>query len=562
MLFFFVSILHQIIFKNIDMTTIQNPVLKGFNPDPSICRVGNDYYIATSTFEWYPGVQIHHSTDLANWTLASRPLTRLSQLDMRGNPDSCGVWAPCLTHSDGKFYLIYTDTKSYQGDHKVCHNYLVTATDIDGPWSEPVYLNSSGFDPSLFHDDDGRKWLVNAQWDHRPEVSRSDKRPAKCFSGILLQEYSEAEQKLVGPIHNIYKGTSAGLVEGPHLYKRDGYYYLLTAEGGTFYAHTAGFARSKTIDGMYEGDPEGNFLTSWGYQQTSIRRAGHSCMTDTPTGELVLAHLCGRPLAHRGRSVLGRETALQKLVTNADGWPRLSTGKVYPEETVTFDGDAVQNLDLIDEYDDFSGTELRDVYQTLRQPIKEDVINLKDNPGQLKITGKEFICSLYEQALIARRQEHINYTATTALEFNPEKFQQMAGIASYYNTQKFIYLYVTANDDGQPELEVMMANMDGGSLSYPLGGGIPLPANQTIQLKINVQSDQWRAAYAATDATGDDIEWTDLGLVLDASILSDEFGGEHFTGAFVALCCQDASGANKEALFNHFSYKEYDVDAE
>ncbi len=540
------------------MTTIQNPVLKGFNPDPSICRVGCDLYIATSTFEWYPGVQIHHSNDLANWTLASRPLSRLSQLDMRGNPDSCGVWAPCLSHCKGKFYLIYTDTKFYQGDHKVCHNYLATAENIEGPWSEPTYLNSSGFDASLFHDDNGKKWLLNAEWDHRPESSRRDKRPSKYFSGILLQEYSESEQKLVGPIHNIYKGTVAGLVEGPHLYKRDGYYYLLTAEGGTFYAHTAGFARSSQVEGPYESDPEGNFLTSYGYQQTSIRRAGHACMSDTDDGEWVLAHLCSRPLAHRGRSILGRETSLQKLEINTDGWPRLATGKVYPEETVTFNGDAIQNLNLIDEYDDFSGEELRNVYQTLRQPLGEDVVSLREYPNKLRLVGKEFIGSLYEQALVARRQEHINYTATTALVFRPEKFQQMAGIASYYNSNKYIYLCVTSNDAGEPVLEVMMANMSG-SLSYPLAASVPLPAKQTIQLKIDVRADQWRAAYAVGDyRQGEEIEWTDLGLVLDCSILSDEFGGEHFTGAFVALCCQDASGANKPALFDYFSYCEYE----
>ena len=116
---------------------IRNPILKGFNPDPSICRTGNDYYIATSTFEWYPGVQIHHSRDLVNWRLVARPLNRASQLDLRGEPDSCGVWAPCLSHADGRFWLIYTDVKRYDGNFKDAHNYLVTAPAIAGPWSDP-----------------------------------------------------------------------------------------------------------------------------------------------------------------------------------------------------------------------------------------------------------------------------------------------------------------------------------------------------------------------------------------------------------------------------------------
>ncbi len=156
---------------------IRNPILPGFNPDPSIVRVGDDYYIATSTFEWFPGVQIHHSRDLVHWRLLTRPLTRPSQLNMLGDPDSCGVWAPCLTHADGLFHLIYTDVKRYGRTSQAgaagaslrdFHNYLVTSPAIDGEWSDPIYLNSSGFDPSLFHDDDGRKYLVNMLWDHRP----------------------------------------------------------------------------------------------------------------------------------------------------------------------------------------------------------------------------------------------------------------------------------------------------------------------------------------------------------------------------------------------------------
>jgi xylan 1,4-beta-xylosidase len=193
---------------------IHNPILKGFNPDPSIVRVGDDYYIATSTFEWYPGVQIYHSRDLVNWRLLTRPLRRPSQLNMLGDPDSCGIWAPCLSYDNGLFYLIYTDVKRYGrttvggasgASLRDFHNYLVTCPTIDGDWSDPVYLNSSGFDPSLFHDDDGRKYLVNQLWDHRPGQNR--------FAGIVLQEYSPAARRLVGERKNIFPGTRLGL---PH----------------------------------------------------------------------------------------------------------------------------------------------------------------------------------------------------------------------------------------------------------------------------------------------------------------------------------------------------------
>ena len=221
---------------------IANPILRGFNPDPSIVRVGDDYYIATSTFEWYPGVQIYHSRDLATWRLLTRPLRRPDQLNMLGDPDSCGVWAPCLTHADGLFHLIYTDVKRYGrtgASFRDFHNYLVTSPSIEGDWSDPIYLNSSGFDPSLFHDDDGRKYLVNMLWDHRPGANR--------FGGIVLQEYSPSARALVGERTRIFEGTPIGFTEAPHLYKRGGCYHLLVAEGGTSWGHAVTMARSRVL---------------------------------------------------------------------------------------------------------------------------------------------------------------------------------------------------------------------------------------------------------------------------------------------------------------------------
>ena len=146
---------------------ITNPILTGFNPDPSLCRQGEDYYIATSTFEWFPGVRIYHSRDLKNWSLVSTPLDRVSMLDMKGNPDSGGIWAPCLSYADGKFWLLYTDVKIVDSPWKNGRNFLVTAPSIEGPWSEPIPMGNGGFDPSLFHDDDGRKYYIYRPWGPR-----------------------------------------------------------------------------------------------------------------------------------------------------------------------------------------------------------------------------------------------------------------------------------------------------------------------------------------------------------------------------------------------------------
>ena len=313
---------------------IRNPILPGFNPDPSIVRVGEDYYIATSTFEWFPGVQIHHSRDLVHWRLLTRPLIRASQLNMLGDPDSCGIWAPCLTYADGLFWLIYTDVKRYGrttvggasgASLRDFHNYLVTCPTIDGAWSDPVYLHSSGFDPSLFHDADGRKYLVNQLWDYRPGRNR--------FNGIVLQEYSVTERRLIGHRENIFAGTALGLTEAPHLYRRDGYYYLLTAEGGTAWGHAVTMARSRSLTGPYELHPDGPILSSRHRPDVELQRAGHADLVETPHGETYMVYLCGRPLRNRGRCTLGRETAIQPMVWSTDGWLRTTDGQGLAQTT-------------------------------------------------------------------------------------------------------------------------------------------------------------------------------------------------------------------------------------
>jgi len=189
------------------MVIIKNPIIKGFNPDPSILRVNDDYYIATSTFEWFPGVQIYHSKDLINWKLIDHALKRLLQLNMIGNPNSGGIYAPCLSYDKGIFYLIYTDVKNIEGLFWDSHNYMVTTTDICGEWSDPIYLNSSGIDPSLFHDDDGKKYIINMLMDHR-----GGNRPRfPNWSGIIIQEFDVENKKLIGKFKIIFNGTECGL---------------------------------------------------------------------------------------------------------------------------------------------------------------------------------------------------------------------------------------------------------------------------------------------------------------------------------------------------------------
>ena len=533
---------------------IRNPILPGFNPDPSIVRVADDYYIATSTFEWFPGVQVHHSRDLVHWRLLTRPLTRASQLNMLGDPDSCGIWAPCLSYSDGLFYLIYTDVKRYgrttQGGAtgaslRDTHNFLVTSPRIDGEWSDPIYLNSSGFDPSLFHNDDGRKYLLNMVWDHRPGRNR--------FSGIGLQEYSLKERKLIGQSHLIFEGTPLGFTEGPHLYQRDGYYYLLTAEGGTGWGHAVTMARSRKLTGPYELHPDAYILTSRHRPDIDLQRACHADLVETQTGETYMVHLCGRPLRNRGRCTLGRETAIQPMVWSADGWLRTADGEGLPYSEVAAPALPVHAFPAPPEREDFDAPELPRNFQWLRSPWPGELFSLTERPGHLRLYGRETLGSLFRQALVARRQQSHCFSAATVVDFEPDRFQQMAGLVCYYNGSKFHYLYISHDADLGKHIRVMSCLPDQ-IQSDVFTPPIAIPSGVPVHLRVEVDCERLYFAYRL-----DGQEWHRVPGQFDASILSDEAGppgNPNFTGAFVGMCCQDLAGTGQPADFDTFIYQE------
>ncbi len=531
---------------------IFNPVLPGFNPDPSICRVGDDYYIATSTFEWYPGVQIHHSRDLVNWRLVRRPLERASQLDMRGNPDSCGVWAPCLSYADGLFWLVFTDVKRLDGNFKDAHNYIVTSPTIEGDWSDPVYVNSSGFDPSLFHDDDGRKWFLNMLWNHRSNsVGGSPKHPA--FAGILLQEYDPKAGKLVGPVKNVFQGSPHGLVEGPHLHKRKGWYYMTVAEGGTGYDHAVTMARSRSIDGPYEIHPDMFLITSSKAPDAVLQRAGHGQIVETPTGIVFHTHLCSRPLPGTRRSPLGRETAIQRCEWRDDGWLYLSQGGIKPFVEVATEDPLVDPEPVKAVHRIFDGDQLPQEFQWLRSPEPERLFTLTGSA--LRLHARESIGSWFEQSLVARRQEHFVLRAETEISFAPETIQQAAGLAHYYNRHKFHFLAVTWHEELGRVLTILSCPGDwpDGRLQFPLAEPVRLPANGSVQLALEVDLGELRFFWRVSASQ----DWKQVGPVLDASVISDEGGrGEHasFTGAFVGMAAFDTSGSAITADFSRFDY--------
>lgn len=525
---------------------IQNPILTGFHPDPSICRVGVDYYIAVSTFEWFPGVGIYHSKDLANWTLVRRPLERLSQLNMIGNPDSGGVWAPCLSYADGQFWLIYSDIKVVDGQWKDGHNYLVMAKNIEDEWSEPIYLNSSGFDPSLYHDEEsGKKYLLNMVWDARQRNH--------AFYGISLQEYNHGQQKLVGEAKVIFKGTNVKLTEAPHLYKINGYYYLLTAEGGTRYDHRATIARATSIDGPYELSPHNPLITGFFTPEQTMQKAGHASLVQTHTDEWYLVYLVGRPLQDdnkplldpRGYCPLGRETAISKL-SWVDGWPVVVDGN-YPQDEVEAPNITPQPVEK-EESTTYFNQELPFHFQTLRQPAAP-FASITERPGFLRLTGKESLTSKFTQAFVARRWQHFAFEAETKLEFTPFSFQQYAGLVNYYNTENWTALDVTHDEELGRVL--VLASVDNGLYNEWLAP-IQLPTDGAVYLKVTVNTAKYAYSYSLNG-----VDWTPVGPPFDSYKLSDDYvrGGGFFTGAFVGMHCVDLYTQSLPADFEYFRYE-------
>lgn len=517
------------------MTNIKNPVLPGFNPDPSFVRAGDDYYIATSTFEWFPGVCIHHSRDLMNWEISSYVLTDETDFDITGIDTSCGIWAPNLTYDNGVFYLMYTIVYTDRHRFKDTHNFLVMAEDIHGPWSKPIPLNRAGFDPSLFHDPNGTKWLVNMLFDYRLDQKR--------FGGVGIQEYDPISKKLVGKAYNIFRGSEAGTTEGPNIFYHQGYYYLMTAEGGTGFDHCVTLCRSTDIRGPYETCPHNPILTATGKGEVLLKRAGHGQVVQGKDGNWFMAHLCSRTIDDC--SILGRETGIQNMTLTEDGWFRISPNDTAsPEETFRVEAD-VEQLPEKSGYVDFSKGTVPLDYMTLRQSRETCGIRIVD--GKLNITGGNSLASKYHQGFLARRQQHFSYDFTTRMTFHPEHPNHMAGIACYYNYDNYYYLFVTCGEDGHRCIEVLSSE----NKKLVESDRIELNSDSDIFLKAEVRGKTLQFYCRMSEG-----QFEPVGAVLDMRAISDErIEGNGFTGAMVGVCCQDLWGNGMSAEFSWMNYE-------
>ena len=537
---------------------IKNPILTGFNPDPCICRKGDDFYIAVSSFEWLPGIPIYHSKDLKHWELYTHVLTLNSQVELRKLPSAKGVWAPSLTYceEEDSFYVIYGVMNSMNARYFDVDNYLIKAKDIRGPWTEPVYLHSAGFDASILHDDDGRKYIVSLEW----EIRDGYEKPGV----ICVAEYDTKNKCLKEYPKRIYNGgTDRGCIEAPHLTKRGEYYYLMCAEGGTGYNHCVTMARSKSPYGPFEKDPMNPILTSspnnsneradWDHlkpryynPESALQKSGHGSYVNLDEKTAYLVHLCARPFVPELRCTLGRESAIQKMIWTDDGWLRMADGtnlaKIETEEAYLPAFDA----EILPDRDDFDETVLRKDYYSPRI-FPNEFTDSTSREGFIRLRGQESLSSLNRVSLLCRKLPSVDVEASVCLDFNPEIYQHSAGLVLYYDNMNYIALRKYYSDTlKQPVVAII--SLENGEKKEHLDTRTAVDCRM-LRFELIVSG---RESYFKWGYEGEDTK--PIGPVFATDKLSDEYCkyGE-FTGTMVGIFAVDSMFHKKEADFDYFS---------
>lgn len=537
---------------------IKNPILTGFNPDPCICRKGDDFYIAVSSFEWLPGIPIYHSKDLKHWELYTHVLTLNSQVELRKLPSAKGVWAPCLTYceEEDSFYVIYGVMNSMNARYFDVDNYLIKAKDIRGPWTEPVYLHSAGFDASILHDDDGRKYIVSLEWETREGYEKP--------GVICVAEYDAKNKCLKEYPKRVYNGgTDRGCIEAPHLTKRGEYYYLMCAEGGTGYNHCVTMARSKSPYGPFEKDPMNPILTSspnnsneradWDHlkpryynPESVLQKSGHGSYVNLDEKTAYLVHLCARPFVPELRCTLGRESAIQKMIWTDDGWLRMADGtnlaKLETEEACL----PVFDAEILPDRDDFDETVLRKDYYSPRI-FPNEFTDCTCREGFIRLRGQESLSSLNRVSLLCRKLPSVEVEASICLDFNPEIYQHSAGLVLYYDNMNYIALRKYYSDTlKQPVVAII--SLENGEKKEHLDTRTAVDCRM-LRFELIVSG---RESYFKWGYEGEDTK--PIGPVFATDKLSDEYCkyGE-FTGTMVGIFAVDSMFHKKEADFDYFS---------
>ena len=560
------------------MATIINPVIPGMAPDPSILRVGERYFIANSTFHWTPGIQIFESADLARWTLRGQVLTH-GEVDLRGTNTPAGIWAPHLSHDPqtGRYWIVYSHMVNMAGREFCADTYTMWASSIDGPWSDPLYVTSIGFDPALFHDG-GKHYVSILEWESR-ELHQAP-------GHIVVAEVDLEGGGIRGSWHRVTQGfTTRGCVEAPQLYKRNGYYYLILASGGTGYGHGVEIGRSKNVFGPYEPHPSGEpivtssprHLFSLGdpnagqfqmYNPTSVmQKSGHGSLVETPTGECYLAHLMSRPLPGTTLNPLGRETSLQKMRWTEAGWLEMADGTnvakmVVPGigESTDRDGAGTVGADTADVHasdfdvtDSFDGPNWDANFLTPYRTQDPSWVSTTQRPRHLRIHGGDSLFSQINPAIMATRATSFAYDVRTHVEFHPDHYSESAGLGLYYDSNNWIYARLFHSEEqGGTRLGILQAEL--GSRKEFAHDERELPEG-IVELRIRYTMGVADFLYRLPP----DSEWSPLLVGVDVAYLSDEgvngepgeIGG--FTGLFNFIAAVDSHQRDSFADFAHYA---------
>lgn len=540
---------------------IKNPIFPGFNPDPCICKAGDDYFVIVSSFEWMPALPIYHSKDLKNWELYTHVIRSEEQADIRKLPSAKGIWAPCLTYCEEEklFYVIYGVMNSMNARYFDVDNYLITASDIKGPWSEPIYLHSAGFDASILHDDNGKKYIVSLEWETREGYEKP--------GAVCIAEYSPVEKKIIGYPKRFWQGgTDRGCIEAPHLYKRKGFYYIMCAEGGTGYGHSVTMGRSENVWGPYEKDPMNPIVTSipgefnerkdpdhlkpkYYNPESMLQKSGHGSYVENELGEVYLVHLTARPFVPELRCTLGRETAMQKMMWTDDGWLRMADQSNLAKESFEESKLPEYPMPQIPDFDDFNSDTLGIQYYAPRIS-PESFTDVKARPGYVRIRGQESRTSLNKVSILARKLTSVNAVITTKMEFKPEIYQHSAGLILYYDNMNYINLRKYYSQTlGQSAISVIQ--LENGTRTEYLDTRIPVK-DVPLYFRLRIEN---RKTFFEWSYDGE--EYFRIGKEFDTTKFSDEYCkyGE-FTGTFVGMTCADRMFHQHYADFDFFEYED------
>lgn len=513
--------------------TTTNPILPGFYPDPSICRVEDDYYLVTSTFAYFPGVPIFHSKDLINWKQIGNILDREEQLPLQNAETSRGIFAPTLRYHDGTFYMITTNVSSMG-------NFIVTATDPAGPWSDPYPLGSPGIDPSLFFDDDGRCYYCGTH----------DRREGARYYGdneIYIQELDLKTMKLIGESYPAWHGALRGVewAEGPHIYKKDGWYYLLISEAGTGHHHAVSIARSKSLTEPFEGY-KGNPIFTHRHlgNQYPIVNVGHPDIVETQNGEWWMVCLASRTCGGYYRN-LGRETFLVPF-TWEDGWPVVNPGKGILEEVFTTPNLPSTPVKPVPACEDFKCTELPLHFMYLRNPKMENYsLEEKESHLALKL-APDIISSTGTPSYVCRRQLAFDFIADTALFFEPANENEQAGIV-IYQSQSYNYQLLAGRQGNKTTLSLIKTYAD--EVETIAQAKLDALYNK-LYLRISQKEQDLTFTYS-TDAT----TYRTLADYIDARILSTDIANGFVGNTIGMYATSNGNASETTAYFDYFSYK-------